>query len=390
MKFVRIVVFGLAGLALGACQSTNVAPLSDANVPLEKDEREILGRVRAQESNLLRSGFVVRAPEVDGYLDSVLARLHPQPLPGDFRLQARVIADPSLNAFVLPNGAMFVHSGLLARLENEAQLATILGHELNHAVLRHSLKSYRSMKNHATFANSLYIGGGGSVFTLLTSLGALSSAMGYSRDLEREADVTGFQLVVAAGYDPRECLQVFRVLLEQTKREDRKEAFFFGSHPRLAERSANFRELIASLPEARRETGQRDSEQFVAMLPEVLRINARAALQKGDLDAARDSAQRALQLRADDAQALYFLGEIHRRRTATAAPDRAEAQRFYREALAHAPELAEAHRGLGLELMKAGERSAAAEALRRYLELAPDAHDRPHIQEFIRQCETSP
>lgn len=386
MKRLRHVFCLFSALLLVGCESTNVAPLADAGVPLEKDEREILAKVRAEEANLLHSGFVIEMPEVDDYLNALLARLYPHSLPGDFQLHARLIADPSLNAFVLPNGAMFVHSGLLARLENEAQLATILGHELNHAVLRHPLKSYRSMKNHAAFANSLYIGGGGSVFTLLTSLGALSSAMGYSRDLEREADVAGFQLVVAAGYDPRECAQVFRLLLAAAEREPRKESFFFGSHPRLAERSANFRELVANLPADRREAGRRESDVFAGVLPPVLYVNARAALQKGDLEAAGDSARRALELHAGDAHALYFLAEVHRRRAA--ASDRAEALRYYREALAVDPKLSEAHRGLGLELMKAGQRPEAASAFHRYLELAPEASDRSHIQEFIRQCET--
>jgi beta-barrel assembly-enhancing protease len=211
--------------------------------------------------------------------------------------------------------------------------------------------------------------------------------MGYSKDLEREADATGFQMLVAAGYDPRESAQVFRVLLEESARSKIKEPFFFGSHPRLAERSASFRELIAALPAARRDQGRTGVEEFSAMLPAVLNANAQAALHAGELDFARDSARRARELRPADARAAYFLAESHRRRGTER--DRAEALTLYREAATADPALAEAQRGLGLELMKTGERADAARAFRRYLELAPSATDRAHIQEFLRQCENS-
>jgi predicted Zn-dependent protease len=224
------------------------------------------------------------------------------------------------------------------------------------------------------------------VFTLLTSLGALSSAMGYSRDLEREADVLGFKLLVDAGYSPLASGQVFRLFMEESTRANQKEPFFFGSHPRLAERSASFRELAAALPTERRESGTIGVEELEAILPEVLILNSQACLQKGDLQFARESAERAMRLRPTDARTVCAVAETYRRQPGAA--DRDAAARYYREALALDAKLPEAHRGLGLELMKSGDRDGAAQAFRRYLQLAPDAADQAHIQEFIRQCET--
>jgi predicted Zn-dependent protease len=372
----RIPFFITGALLLGSCASTEVAPITSATIPREADEQQLWLQVQAQEQALLRSGFVVSLPEAERYLGGIVTRLYPQPLPEGYHLTVRVIADPSLNAFTMPNGALFVHTGLLARLENEAQVAAILAHEITHALHRHGLKSYRSMKNHAALANTLYIGAGGGLIGLLGAFGTLSSAMGYSRDLEREADATGFQMLVAAGYDPAAGSQVFRVLLEESARVKAKEPFFFGSHPRLAERSASFREFTAALPPARRDTGRTGAEEFVAILPAVLHANAEAALHAGDLD-----------LHPGDARATYLLAESVRRRTKES--ERAEALSLYRAAVAADPALAEAQRGLGLELMKAGDRPGAAEAFRRYLELAPNAADRAHIQFFLKQCETS-
>src|SRR2546426_7325972 len=57
------------------------------------------------------------------------------------------MSDPTLNAFAMPNGRIYVHSGLLSRLDNEAQLATILGHEMTHVTSRHALRFTRDATN---------------------------------------------------------------------------------------------------------------------------------------------------------------------------------------------------------------------------------------------------
>ncbi len=370
---------------LVGCQSTAVAPVTGADTRLEADERRLWLAVRAEEDSILRSGFVATVPQVERYLDTVVANLHPTALPDGERLRVRVIADPTLNAFAMPTGALFIHTGLLARLENEAQLAAILAHELTHAVHRHGLRSYRSIKNNSAFASAMMVGTGGSLVGLLGALGAVSSAAGYSRDLEREADANGFQLSLAAGYDPREGGKIFRTLRTETERSKKKEPFFFGSHPRLSERISNFDEFLAALPPERRTAGRNGADAFITILPSILVLNAEAALHAGDLDFARDSASHARQLRPRDARAAFLLAESHRRRATEA--DRAEALKLYRETVTLETPPPEAHRGIGLELMRLREFSAAASAFRRYLELRPTAGDRGHIEEFLRQCE---
>jgi beta-barrel assembly-enhancing protease len=376
--------FLAAAALLGGCQSTSVAPSTGADFKLEEDERRIWARVGEEESSLQRSGFVATIPEVEQYLDRVVAGLYREPI-GDGRLHVRVVADPTLNAFALPNGALFIHTGMLARLDNEAQLAAVLAHELTHAVHRHGLRSYRSMKNHTAFASSILVGTGGSLVGLLGAMGTLSSAAGYSQSLEHEADENGFRLVVAAGYAPRESVQVFRVLLEESKRSKIKNPFFFSSHPRLTERIDHFEKLYAALPPERQRQGKNGEEEFAAVLPAILNLNAQAALHAGDLDFARDSAMRCRQLQPGNATAAYFLAEVHRRRPGES--DQASALLLYREAVERDPNFVEAHRGIGLQLLRARELEAAAKAFRRYLELKPKAEDRVHIENFIQQCE---
>lgn len=387
MTKIATLPFFVAAALLGGCQSTAVAPATGADSPLEDDERRLWVRVRDEERSLQQSGFVASLPEVELYLDRIVARLHPQPLSEGATLHVRVVSDPTLNAFALPNGALFVHTGLLARLDNEAQLAAVLAHELTHAVNRHGLRSYRSLKNHTALASSIMVGTGGSLIGLLGTMGALSSATGYSQSLEREADENGFRLFVAAGYAPREGVQVFRILLEESKRTKIKTPFFFNSHPRLTERIAHFEEFYAALPPANRSQGRNGEEEFAAILPAVLNLNAQASLHAGDLDFARDSALRCRQLQPSNAAALFYLAEVHRRRASES--DHASALQLYREAVERDPNLAEAHRGFGLELFRSQEHAAAAKSFQRYLELKPTAGDRAHIENFIHQCETT-
>lgn len=357
-------------------------PLKFSDLSLEKDERQLWRRVEEECATLDTSGFIAPWPAVEAYVNQVINRLHPAPLPSGARLHVQVLVDPTLNAFALPNGAIYIHTGMLARLENEAQLAAVLAHELTHASHRHGIKSYRSLKTHTAVFASLTVGTGG-IGGLLGIWGVMASISGYSRDLEREADAGGFQLLVDAGYDPREAPKVFRQLLAESKRSKIKEPFFFGSHPKLNERIASFDQLVAALPAPRR-TGLTSAEAYAAILPPVLVANAEAALRAGDFDFAQHCAEHALQLRADDPQAGYQLAEVYRKRNADG--DAARALARYRQLADVAPDFPEAQRGLGLVLMKSGDGPAAATAFERYLALRPAAGDRAYIESFLQQC----
>lgn len=372
---------------LTGCETTNVAPATHTGAQLEEDEARLWLRVTEEVDKIERSGFVANLPEAEAYLNGVLARLRPGPLPGGGTLRVRIIVDPTLNAFALPNGSIYIHTGMLSRLENEAQLATVVAHELTHATHRHGLKGYRNLKNETAFLATLTVGTGGGVGGLLGAVGVLASVSGYSRDLERDADTTGFKLLTGAGYDPREAPSVFRTLLADSKRAKNKEPYFFGSHPRLQERIDSFDQLVNALPPAAR-AGATDSAPYEAMLPPVLAANSEAALRAGDFDFARDCAERLLKLRPGDPLGRLHLAEFHRKRNADG--DAPAALRLYRELAAEHPDLPGAQRGLGLGLMKTGDKPAAATAFRRYLALQPVANDRGYIEAFLQQCETTP
>jgi len=292
--------------------------------------------------------------------------------------RVKVLRNFRLNAFALPNGAVYVHTGMLARMDSEAELAALLGHEMTHATHRHAVREQRQASNWA----SAWAGISTATLGLASPIGGLAAGAairGYSRDMEREADRNGLALVAAAGYDVAEAPKLFRHLEEWVKSEEADEPFFFGSHPRLEERVESCEDLVATVYKDKR-GGVRNAEVFRQKTARLLLANARLNLEAGRLDAARRDAEKHIAIDKAGAGGHSILGEAARR----AGPEGFDlALVQYRLALQADPRLAEAHRGLGLVLWKKGDRKGARAALARYLELEPNAPDRAHIREYI-------
>lgn len=153
----------------------------------------------------------------------------------DFRFF--VVLDKTPNAFATPNGIVVVHSGLFDALENEAQLAFILGHEVSHAVQEHT---WRQREYHKKKLMALRIGGavaaafGKYAISDMATLieGAVRS--GYSRNLENQSDRLGLEYMVNAGYDPRQAPGVWKVMAK--KYGDTSTDLFWSTHDNHATR----------------------------------------------------------------------------------------------------------------------------------------------------------
>ncbi|MBN2466812.1 MAG: M48 family metalloprotease [Deltaproteobacteria bacterium] len=119
--------------------------------------------------------------------------------------QFQVIDSPVLNAFALPGGYIYVTRGLLAELQNEAQLASVLGHEIGHVCARHSAVQLSETLGYQLVTLAALAAGpnAGEVLTVAASL-TQTMMLGYSRDREFQADAMGLKYMYKAGYDPKE------------------------------------------------------------------------------------------------------------------------------------------------------------------------------------------
>lgn len=161
---------------------------------------------------------VVKDPGLNNFINGITKRLIavPEADAQSFQYSFTIVNEKSINAFALPGGLAFVHTGLIAAAENEAQIAGVLAHEISHVALRHGT-------NQVSKANLLQLpamlGGalaGGSMLGQLAQLGiglgANSVMLKFSRNAERDADLLGARIMSAAGYDPIEMAKFFENL----------------------------------------------------------------------------------------------------------------------------------------------------------------------------------
>jgi hypothetical protein len=157
----------------------------------------------------------------------------PQKIPFQFF----VVQEKVPNAFALANGTVVVNSGLMTVLENEAQLAAVISHEITHAIEKHT---YRQMQYHKKALTALKIGAavgsiwGGRAVADLANLTEGAIRNGYARSLENQADRIGMEYMMAAGYDPRETARVWKVM--SVKLGEQPTNFFWSNHDNNATR----------------------------------------------------------------------------------------------------------------------------------------------------------
>ncbi|MFT4590419.1 MAG: putative Zn-dependent protease [Candidatus Binatia bacterium] len=167
-----------------------------------------------------------------------------------------VFENPSPNAFCLPGGKIGIHTGILPITKNEAGLATVMGHEVAHAVARHG----GSRMSKGIFRNV-----GGQIVGLLTSqrsqmaqkwsqtaygVGSDLGMKAYSRSHESEADKIGLWYMARAGFDPQEAVYFWQRFAEYNRSAGGDTAWFLRTHPLDEKRVEN---LQALMPEAKRQ-----------------------------------------------------------------------------------------------------------------------------------------
>ena len=361
-------------LLVGGCAGGKVRTFQQAADTAQLTDAESRGWHAARELDRLwrHKGLIYDDPQLTVYLQSIADRLYPE-FRGTVRVQ--LIDSPELNAFALPNGNIYLNIGLVARMRNEAQLATVIGHEISHFTHQHSLQKRDAADSAAVAGMMVTLATGIPASGQLLVAGAMS---GYSQDMEREADQLGFERLVQQGYDPNEAAEVFRLMLEEVEALDIEQPFMYSSHPKLTERIATMSRLAAAQPP---NGNRKNTEQFVQHtqgLREVVLDRYLATRRYKTLILILEN--RALRLRYPD-NADYYLAEAYRQRGEEG--DATLAEHAYRQALTLAPGFAASHRGLGLLLMQQGDKMQAIEHLSRYLALSPEAADAGYIRGYI-------
>jgi predicted Zn-dependent protease len=422
----RIAGLLLAGAALISCATTNVASLTadEAIYGFTEDERELIGQSDRYERELREEGLVLRDPELQAYVTAVGSKVTPEGLPEDLQIHFRVLREPTMNAFALAQGGIYVNVGLLARLENEAQLAHLLAHEVTHTVNRHQLKYVRNLQNKtvaAKVAGMLLVpaavfaagGAGGALIDSLVGLSWASTVTGYGRANEQEADLEALKLVAAAGYAIAEAPHLFE-LLQEMDDPGALDGFFWSTHPANRKRGRYTRELIESGAIRESQNPIVNREDYLEATRRIPVENVRLRLRAEHYNFALLEAQRLAEQRGASAELLYLSGEAHRliaedpkaaaredamRHWKKSTPkdveeyerkapaERRAARSCYQRALRLDPNFALAHRGLGLLAQAEGNRAEARSELQTYLAQAEQPVGRRYIEHLLEEME---
>ena len=371
---VRLLV--IAPILMGMISCVSMKPFgAEDGLRLEEDEKRLWNRSKELVERLDKSGELYRDPVLTAYVNDVAKKLVPENLKQrGLSFQIKILKNPLMNAFALAHGTIYLHTGLLAKMENEAQLATLLGHEMSHAIDRHQLQQFRTVQNTAGTLTAIQIifmpfGVFGSIGSLLAAGGALAAVSGYSRAQETEADTQGLALTVAAGYDPKEAPRLFDHLKRDLEESKKDEPFFFGNHPRLAERKDSYNRLLEEKYAG--VAGAKGAEGFMERISNLLLDNAAFDMSLGRFALAQEAIEKFLQNQPRSGTGHYYLGEVWRQKNPDG--DLAKAENEYKEAAEYDPALAPPHRGLGLIWLKLGKKQDAKRAFEKYLSLAPTA-----------------
>ena len=247
MKYFAMLIV-VCCLASG-CVKPQTLSVNEALLACE-DEQKLWRWVEKEQKALDSSGFLYQDPELENYLNRIAKKLQANSTAPDFPFQIRVLKDPNLNAFAYPNGVIYLHTGILSRMDNEAQLAALLSHEMTHCTHRHSLRVIRSITDRPAYIAAIQetlarISMVQEVAKVLGVAGSMAAVAGYTRDLETEADLVGLDLMAKANYDARETLKLFDHLKQEIEAEGDKEPFFFGTHPNVEQRIGNATKWLA-------------------------------------------------------------------------------------------------------------------------------------------------
>jgi beta-barrel assembly-enhancing protease len=167
-----------------------------------------------------------------------------------FPFTFEVVADPSINAFALPGGPMFINTGLLRAVDNEGQLAGVMGHEMSHVILRHGTNqaSKSQLIELPAVLGSQMAGSSmmGKLAQLGIGLGANSVLLKFSRSAESQADLMGSHLMAEAGYNPIEMARFFEKLNAQGGSRGLQ---FLSDHPNPDNREKAIEQEVRRLPQ---------------------------------------------------------------------------------------------------------------------------------------------
>jgi predicted Zn-dependent protease len=352
---------------------------------------------------------LINDPEVVAYVSGIGKKIAAALDDSYFDYQFAVVRDGRINAFAVPGGYVYVHSGLIAQARNDDEIAAVLGHEIAHVHGHHIVRQQEQTQllNYASLVGMLISVVQPAIGSLATAASA-AATLHYRREFEQEADYNGSRYMKAAGYDPRAMLDFFKTLADLNRVAPESAPPYLQSHPLTDERLSHLEAVLKTQQWSKRDRAPASFalrrvqalvrvrtervNDVVTAYRQVLDANPNdpsaqylygfVCLETGQLDAAgealaaaraggvdvadRELGRLALRQREPEKARTLLTAFLARQpddagahvELATALEvlgDRTQARAEYQRALALAPQLDTAHHGYGILAGRAGE-----------------------------------
>jgi beta-barrel assembly-enhancing protease len=364
---------------------------TDTNITLSETESNLWKDAESFQKSLDDSDMKYPVAGMENYLNRVLFSLiHEKEIIRKYKPHVKILKNPFLNAFALPNGTIYLHSGILARLDNEAQLAFLLGHELVHFLNRHAFRALTKRIEEArqkalvsiffSITNLVLPG----VTDVIGSYWELAAVTGYSRNLEREADESALVLMAEAGYDPYEAINVFRHMKKEYDQRKVQESFYYGSHPQLNKRIGIVQSFLTVNKNtlASMKMMKIKDETYTGKIAGLLLDNAEADMAIHRFRTAEMAIQRHLAINPFSYRGHYCQGKLILQLNAEAGSTETAIQSF-KKSIRLNPSFAPPHREIGLIYYDRQQFQPALYEFRQYLALSNNPLDGPIIRQYI-------
>jgi beta-barrel assembly-enhancing protease len=255
-----LVVIAIIPLTAHAQKPSKQTVVNVQKTSMTRDQEIQIGKEAARQVE--REMEVIKNPEIESWLNEIGQRLAKAPEANAYPYYFKLVNEQSINAFALPGGPMYVHTGLLAAADNESEVAGVLAHEMSHVALRHGAAQ---MGKQQTWGTLFGIAGAalgaatssGGACGMLCQAGQLGTGLGgsallskFSRGFERDADLNGARMMASVGYNPMGLPTFFEKLYAKsgTSAEPSGLAAWMSSHPATGSRVQYVSEDIKFYP----------------------------------------------------------------------------------------------------------------------------------------------
>lgn len=278
------ILFVIAALMLPSCVSIQTSPVSGNKRAYGYSWEQELQIGKEADAEIIAQYGLYDDEELANYVTKLgnelleVSHFSREDTPNEYKntdFTFRVLGSPVVNAFALPGGYVYVTRGLMAHLENEAQLMVVLGHEIGHVAARHA--SQRAAEQQ--FGQLAIIGGavlgesigldGGNILQLSSQTAQLLF-LSYSRDDERESDQLGVEYSAMKGYKAAEGGEFFTSLKRISEKSGQSIPSHLSSHPDPGEREENIPRLAEQWAEKGYEQTIVDGDEYLQMIDDIM------------------------------------------------------------------------------------------------------------------------